>query len=608
MLLDEIKRMSYDELKKLAEDIRRRITEVVLKNGGHLASNLGTIELTLALYRVFDPREDAIIWDTGHQTYTHKILTGRDDLFHTIRTFGGLSGFVTRRESSFDWFGTGHAGTSIAAGLGFEKAFELLEEKRHVVVVIGDGALTSGMALEALNQLKNLNSKMKIILNDNGMSISPNVGGLAYHLSKLRTSPIYLKGKKVLKKVLEKTEIGFEVEEEMKYLRDSLKGMIQGTNFFESLGLKYFGPFDGHNIELLEKVFKRIRDYDYPSVVHVVTKKGKGFTAAEEDPTKYHSAPPSEKPKMLSYSELLGYTLSRIAREDKKIVAITAAMADGTGLSIFQKEHPDRFFDLGITEQTCVTFGAALGLHGMKPVVAIYSTFLQRAYDQIIHDVALQNAPVLFAIDRSGVVGEDGPTHHGLFDINYLLPVPNMKIISPSSPEEFVNSLYTLLKHLDGPVAIRYPKESFYGEVESLLENMKEIDLGWKILKRGREATIIATGTILNEVLKIPLDVTVVNALTVKPLDTAVLKEIARDHDLIITVEEAMKIGGFGSFVAQRLQEMGWQGKIVNLGVEDLFVPHGGRKELLSMLGLDSEGLTKTVLTYIKARSREGKV
>ncbi|ACB09401.1 1-deoxy-D-xylulose-5-phosphate synthase [Thermotoga sp. RQ2] len=608
MLLDEIKRMSYDELKRLAEDIRKKITEVVLKNGGHLASNLGTIELTLALYRVFDPREDAIIWDTGHQAYTHKILTGRDELFHTIRTFGGLSGFVTRRESPLDWFGTGHAGTSIAAGLGFEKAFELLGEKRHVVVVIGDGALTSGMALEALNQLKNINSKMKIILNDNGMSISPNVGGLAYHLSKLRTSPIYLKGKKVLKKVLEKTEIGFEVEEEMKYLRDSLKGMIQGTNFFESLGLKYFGPFDGHNIELLEKVFKRIRDYDYSSVVHVVTKKGKGFTAAEKDPTKYHSASPSGKPKMLSYSDLLGHTLSGIAREDKKIVAITAAMADGTGLSIFQREHPDRFFDLGITEQTCVTFGAALGLHGMKPVVAIYSTFLQRAYDQIIHDVALQNAPVLFAIDRSGVVGEDGPTHHGLFDMNYLLSVPNMKIISPSSPEEFVSSLYTVLKHLDGPVAIRYPKESFYGEVEFFLENMKEIDLGWKILKRGREAAIIATGTILNEVLKIPLDVTVVNALTVKPLDTTVLKEIAREHDLIITVEEAMKIGGFGSFVAQRLQEMGWQGKIVNLGVEDIFVPHGSRKELLSMLGLDSEGLTKTVLTYIKARSREGKV
>ncbi|PLV55605.1 1-deoxy-D-xylulose-5-phosphate synthase [Thermotoga sp. SG1] len=607
MILDEIKKMSHEELKRLADEIRQKIIEVVLKNGGHLASNLGTVELTLALYRVFDPREDAVIWDTGHQTYTHKILTGRDEQFHTIRTFGGLSGFVTRRESPLDWFGTGHAGTSIAAALGFEKAFEFLKEKRHVIVVIGDGALTSGMALEALNQIKNLNSKIKIILNDNGMSISQNVGGLAYHLSRLRTNPIYLKGKKALKKVLEKTEIGFELEEEMRYLRDGLKGIIQGTNFFEALGLKYFGPFDGHNIELLEKVLKRVKEYDYPTVVHVVTRKGRGFKAAEEDPTTYHSASPVGKPKRLSYSELLGYTLSKIAEFDERIVAITAAMADGTGLSIFQKNHPERFFDLGITEQSCVTFGAALGLQGMKPVVAIYSTFLQRAFDQVVHDVALQNAPVLFAIDRSGVVGEDGPTHHGLFDINYLLPIPNVKIVSPSSPQEFVNVLYTVLTNLDGPVVVRYPKESFEADLNSLFENMREIDLGWKVVREGKDAAVIVTGPLLKEVLRIPLDVTVINALTVKPLDTRVLREVAQNHRLIFTVEEAMKIGGFGSYVAQKLWEMGWKGRVVNIGVNDHFVTHGSRKELLEMLGLDSKGLSKTMLTYIKVRSEEGK-
>ncbi|PLV60145.1 1-deoxy-D-xylulose-5-phosphate synthase [Thermotoga sp. KOL6] len=608
MLLDEIRKMTYEELSELAEKIRKKIVDVVMKNGGHLASNLGTVELTLALYRVFDPREDAIIWDTGHQAYTHKILTGRDEMFHTIRTFGGLSGFVTRRESPLDWFGTGHAGTSIAAALGFEKAFEFLKEKKQAVVIIGDGALTSGMALEALNQMKNLGSKLRIILNDNGMSISENVGGLAYHLSKLRTSPVYLKGKKALKRILEKTEIGFSVEEEMKYLRDSLKGVIQGNNFFEAIGLKYFGPFNGHNIEILEKILKRIKDYDYPVVVHVVTRKGKGFPTAEEDPTRYHSASPVGKPERLSYSSLLGHTVSKIAERDKRIVAITAAMADGTGLSVFQKRHPDRFFDLGITEQTCVTFGAALGLQGMKPVVAIYSTFLQRAYDQLIHDVALQNAPILLAIDRSGVVGEDGPTHHGLFDINYLLPIPNVKIISPSSPQEFVNAIYTVLKNLNGPTAVRYPKESFHGNLEELLSNMKEIDLGWKVIKKGKDAAVIATGTILDEIVKIPLNVTVVNALTIKPLDIRVLKEIAQNHELIFTVEEAMKIGGFGSYVAQRLQEMGWKGTVVNIGVDDHFVPHGSRKEVLEMLGLNAEELMKTMLTYIKVKSREGKL
>ncbi len=611
MLLDRLKDMSYEELEVLARDIREKIVRVVLENGGHLASNLGTVELTIALYRVFDPRRDVIVWDTGHQCYTHKILTGRDKDFHNLRKFGGISGFPTPKESPLDWFGTGHSGTSIAAALGFEKAFALLGEARSVVVVIGDGALTSGEALEALNQVKNLNSKIKIVLNDNEMSISKNVGGIAYHLSMLRTNSVYLKGKELLKKILEKTDVGMEIEEEMRSWRNGLKGIVQGVNVFESLGIKYFGPFDGHNIKLLENVFKRIKDYDYPVLVHVVTKKGKGFPPAEEDPVSYHSVTVGNAGRH-TYSELFGRVLVRMAEEDERIVAVTAAMEDGTGLKPFKERFPKRFFDLGITEQTCVTFGAALGLAGFKPVVAVYSSFLQRAYDQIVHDVALQRAPVLLAVDRAGVVGEDGPTHHGLFDLNFLLSIPNIRILSPSSPQEFADTIYTVLRNLEGPTVVRYPREYFEDDIETVLQNMKEISLRWNIVRRGKGVALVSVGTLLREVLSVVEilgeDISVVSALQVKPVDREELRWLAEEHNLVFTVEESTKIGGFGSYLGQLLSEMGWKGRIVNVGVEDHFVPQGNREELLKVLGLDAKGLFEVVSAYFpREKTRRGK-
>uniref|UniRef100_A0A7C4RWM5 1-deoxy-D-xylulose-5-phosphate synthase n=1 Tax=Fervidobacterium thailandense TaxID=1008305 RepID=A0A7C4RWM5_9BACT len=610
-LIEKIRKMNYAQLEEFAREVRRYIISVVSKNGGHLASNLGTVELTLALYRVFDPFEDIIIWDTGHQTYTHKLLTGRWDTFPTLRTFGGISGFTNIFESPTDRFGAGHVGTSIAAALGVEKALNLQGVKKNIVVVIGDGALTSGEALEALNQIKSQNSKIKIIVNSNGMSISKNVGGLALLLENLRTSRVYNKLKELVKKGLNDA-----AELELKKIREALKVALVGEDFFESLGLKHFGPIDGHDIHDLEQALKGIKDYPYPTVLTVFTVKGKGYQFSEGNPTKFHGVdkfdPDSgtfEKPDgAVSYSEVFGNALVHIARRDSRVVALTAAMPDGTGLSAFASAFPERFVDLGITEQSVVTYAGALALYGMKPVVAIYSTFLQRAYDQIIHDVALQRLKVVFAIDRAGLVGADGPTHHGVFDIAFLRPVPNIQILTPLDAKDLVNMLAFILENfekLNGPVAIRYPRDVEFAKLEEICGKIEPVEpYSWKLKISGKNVALLSVGTLtrLYEEVCQRNDWTLVGVRSVKPLDIVMLKDVIENHDVVVTIEEGTLNGGFAeavnSFIMSNL--FADKVKIINIGIKDQFVPHGSREELLRYTGLDPATVEKRVTEFFQ--------
>lgn len=597
-----IRRMDYDELENFAEHIREYIIDVISKNGGHLASNLGVVELTLALYRVYNPYEDFIIWDTGHQTYTHKLLTGRWDLFSTIRKFNGLSGYTNIFESYVDRFGAGHVGTAISAALGIEQALRLNNSSANVVVVIGDGALTSGQSFEALNQIKTLNSKIKIIVNNNSMSISKNVGALSHLFDKLRSSKVYLETKKTLKK-----SMSFELKNELKRIRDAIKVSISGEDFFEGLGLKHFGPVDGHNLKELEDELKRIKDYDYPTILTVNTVKGKGFENSEVNPESFHSAGKFDvssgvfiKSKgIISYSEAFGKMLTKIAEKDEKVVAITAAMKSGTGLNEFAKRFPERFFDLGITEQMCVTFAGGMSTLGFKPVFAVYSTFLQRGFDQIIHDIALQNLPVIFAIDRAGVVGEDGPTHHGVFDIAYLKMIPNMKIYAPMDIQDLLNIMHTVFKfNIDGPVAIRYPRDYEFGKFEELYDKIRLVNLDkWQILNEGKDIAIIATGYPTKSALSVAKrnGWTLVYARSVKPIDTETLSWVFENHEEVFSIEEGVINGGFGESLSR-------YGKIRILGIEDRFVPHGSRKELLKILMLDEEGIENQIKGVIERR------
>ncbi|WP_448375199.1 1-deoxy-D-xylulose-5-phosphate synthase [Fervidobacterium sp.] len=609
--IEKIRSMNYDQLHELAQEIRKYLIEVTSTNGGHLASNLGTVELTLALYRIFDPYEDYIIWDTGHQTYTHKLLTGRWDAFKTLRTYGGISGFTNIFESEIDRFGAGHVGTSIAAALGIEKALRLQRKKANVVVIIGDGALTSGQALEALNQVKAQNSNIKIILNSNGMSISKNVGGLSQLLETLRTSKIYVNIKEKVKKGLAEA-----VEFELKKIKEALKVALIGEDFFESLGLKHFGPIDGHDIRTVEEALKQIKDYPYPTVLTVFTIKGKGYEHSEQNPTKYHGVekfdPDSgifDKPQnAYSYSEVIGTTLIKIASEDEKVVALTAAMPDGTGLSRFAKEFPERFVDLGITEQSVVTYAGGLATLGHKPVVAIYSTFLQRAYDQIIHDVAIQNLDVLFAIDRAGFVGTDGPTHHGVFDISYLRLIPNIKIITPLDGQDLANVMYTILKQRDkysGPIAIRYPRDIEFGKIDEICGKIELVDpLKWQFLIEGKEIAILAVGMIAKKYIDIAKknEWTLIGVRSVKPCDESALENVISKHKFVITIEENSTIGGFGEGVARTYLEKyseKFDCKILNIGIPDEFITHGTREELLKLVGIDSESIELKIKSII---------
>lgn len=610
--LDDVVGVDVAKLKQISQVIRKRIIEVVSMNGGHLSSNLGVVELTLALYNVFDPRQDIVVWDTSHQSYTHKLLTGRWDEFVTLRRFGGISGYASLRESYLDRFGAGHAGTSIAAALGIEKALRLKNQQKNVLVVIGDGALTNGEALESLNQLKALNSKLKIILNDNGMSIAPNVGALSEAFAKLRTNPAYVKFKHLLKKVLEGSELGKNFEDELKRVRESMKYFISGPDFFESLGLKHIGPIDGHDLELMTAVFKRIKHYDYPVVVHVITKKGKGYEPAEKDSVTFHSAPkfdpesgePVKKQGYISYSEVFGETLLRLAQKDERIFAITAAMPDGTGLRPFSQKLPNRFVDLGITEQSCVTFAAGLSVAGLKPFVAIYSTFLQRAYDQIVHDVALQNLDVVFAIDRAGLVGEDGPTHHGLSDIALFRTIPKSIFFTPGNCFDLICLLRTIVERdIKGVIAIRYVKDSEKVNFEELWDRSKTIDpFKWEVLRKGNgKVAVLAVGNMINHVEKlIPLDPTIVYVRCVKPLDEATMNFLVESHDYFVTIEEGFLTGGFGESVVAFMNQHDIRKAVLTLGVSEEFVPNGSREELLRFCRLDPEGIFEAVVSFLK--------
>ncbi len=548
----DLKQLDAGKLNRLAAEIREEIVKVISLNGGHLASSLGAVELTIALHRVFRSPQDKTIWDVGHQAYAHKLLTGRRDSFSTIRQFGGLSGFPLRSESPYDVFGAGHAGTSISAALGMVIARDLKKENYNVIAVIGDGSLGTGMAFEAINHAGHIGKKLIVILNDNGMSISPSVGAMAKILNQVRTDSRYARVKKTAKKAIIHLPFGDKAWMLSKRLKSGMESVIVPNAFWNQLGFTYLGPVDGHNIKEMETAFLRARDSETgPTLIHVLTDKGKGYPEAENNAVKYHGISPSNgiKNHALSYSQAFGQTVSRLMRENKKVVAISAAMLEGTGLSQTAIEFPERVFDVGICEQHAVTLAAGLATQGMIPIVAIYSTFLQRAYDQIVHDVCLQNLPVVFAIDRAGIVGEDGATHHGPFDISYLGCLPNIIIASPSNEDELCHILFSAISY-GRPVAVRYPRGSGLG-IE-LKSDWQEIPIGkGEIVRHGTDITLVAVGPVVNSAVEAAimlgregLDCAVVNARFAKPLDTELILQQAEKTHNLLTIEENLPGAG----------------------------------------------------------------
>ncbi len=607
----DLKRLAKQELGQLAAEIRQELVTRVTANGGHLASNLGVVELTIALHRVFDSPRDKIIWDVGHQSYVHKLLTGRRQRFASIRQYGGLSGFTSRSESEHDPFGTGHASTSVSAALGMAIARDLSGDNHHVIAIIGDGAITGGMALEALNQVGHLGSRICVILNDNGMSISPTVGAMAKLLSRVRFDYRYRWAEEESKRVLSVLPLGKQIWQISQRVRSGFKGLIMPTVFWEELGLTYMGPINGHNIAELETALTQARDYRLkPTFVHVITTKGKGYLPAEGDAVYFHGVPAksTSNKAVPSYSEVFAQTVLRLAREDSRLVAVTPAMPEGNYLSIVEAEFPQRVFDVGICEQHAVTFAAGLAAQGFIPIVAIYSTFLQRAYDQVIHDVCLQDLPVIFAIDRSGIVGEDGKTHQGTFDISYLILIPNLIIAAPKDENELQHLLYTAVKS-NHPMAIRYPRGSGLG-VE-LDAELHEIPIGkGEIVRQGKDAVILAIGTMVapaveaaQELASNGIEVTVVNARFAKPLDSELIIGLTRKIKRLVTVEENALSGGFGNSVVDLLQKSGvGDTRVKSIGIPDEFVEQGTQAILRAKYGLDAEGIAKRVLELFPNR------
>ncbi|MFX0548942.1 1-deoxy-D-xylulose-5-phosphate synthase [Hathewaya histolytica] len=608
--IDEIKEMSIKDLENFSVDIRKFLIDKVSKTGGHLASNLGVVELTLSLYKVFDFNNDRVIWDVGHQSYVHKILTGRKDKFDNLRNYGGLSGFPKRSESKYDCFETGHSSTSVSAGLGIARARDLSGKKYDVVSVIGDGALTGGMALEALNDLGYNKTKMIIILNDNQMSIAENVGGVSTYLSKLRTNPTYNKLKSDVNSTLSKIPaVGKEMVSSIQKLKDGFKQIIVPGMFFEEVGIRYFGPIDGHNIKDLTEVLSQAKQINEPVIIHVITKKGKGYKYAEQNPNKFHGVGPfnfsngkTGSSSGVSYSKAFGDSMIELARENKNIVAITAAMPDGTGLNDFKKAYKNRFFDVGIAEQHAVTLAAGMASNGLKPVFAVYSTFLQRAFDQVLHDVSIQNLPVVFAIDRAGIVGQDGETHQGIFDLSYLSPIPNMTIMAPKCVDELKYMLKWATSQDFGPIAIRYPRGGDNQNVK--FSPVREFKRGeWEIIYGSAKISIIATGKMVQhavlarEELQLRnIDCEVINATFIKPVDEKMIRHMSKNSELIVTIEDNIIQGGLASLVNRSLVENSYKGKIINLGFNDEFVTHGSVDELYRLHKLDSNSIVERIL------------
>ncbi|MGO4379301.1 1-deoxy-D-xylulose-5-phosphate synthase [Pseudoduganella sp. RAF53_2] len=596
----DLRKLSRSQLIPLADELRGFLLDSVSKTGGHLSSNLGTVELTIALHYVYNTPADRIVWDVGHQTYSHKILTGRREQFHTLRQLDGISGFPRRVESEYDTFGTAHSSTSISAALGMAAAAKIKGEQRHSIAVIGDGSMTAGMAFEALNNAgveKDCN--LLVILNDNDMSISPPVGALNRYLARLMSGQFYAAAKNVGKSVLPGP-----VLELAKKLEGHAKGMVVPATMFEELGFNYIGPIDGHDLDSLIPTLQNIRELKGPQFLHVVTKKGQGYKLAEAEPILYHGTgkfnpaegiKPALAPSKKTYTEVFGDWLCDMAKADKKLVGITPAMREGSGMVRFEQEHPDRYFDVGIAEQHSVTFGAGLACEGMKPVVAIYSTFLQRGYDQLIHDVALQNLDVTFALDRAGIVGADGATHAGNYDLAYLRCIPNMVVMAPSDENESRQMLTTAFRY-PGPAAVRYPRGA--GTGATIKQELTTLPIGkGEIRRKGNKIAILAFGSMVAPAIGAAesLKATVANMRFVKPLDVELVKQLAADHDYLVTVEEGCVMGGAGSAVAEAMAAEGITKPLLILGLPDKFIDHGDPAKLLASVGLDAVGIAASI-------------
>lgn len=612
----DVKKLSDEQLKQLAAEIRQLLIKVISHTGGHLAPNLGVVELTLALHKVFTTPQDKLVFDVGHQAYIHKIITGRREQFPTLRQYGGLSGFPKRCESEHDAFGTGHSSTSISAALGMAVARDLQGEDYNVVAIIGDGSMTGGMAFEALNNAGTLHKKMVVVLNDNEMSISKNVGAMSDYLYHLRTGETYNKIKNDIEGWLKNMEFGTDVLKAIRRLKGSVKYLMVPTSIFEELGFTYLGPVDGHDIHGLIEVLQAAKKIDGPVMVHVLTKKGKGYKPAEESPNKFHGTGPFEiatgkkitnPAAPISYTEVFGKTITELADSDKKIVGLTAAMPDGTGLNIFAQAHPDRFFDVGIAEQHAVTAAAGMAAAGMKPVTAIYSTFMQRAYDSILHDICMQKLHVTMCLDRAGLVGDDGYTHHGVFDYAYLRSIPNMTIMAPKDENELRHMLKTALS-FNGPISVRYPRGSGVGV--GITEPMQELPIGKaEVLREGKELCFWAIGSMVQSAVQAAdklkeqgIDAGVVNMRFAKPLDKDLLIEHAKRYGKIVTLEEGVLAGGVGSEVLEILDDAGLlqQCAVLRLGIPDEFVTHGDKKLLFRDLGLDTDAIVQKAAEFVK--------
>ena len=603
----DLKLLKPDQLPQLAKEIREEIVRTVSKTGGHLASSLGVVELTIALHFVFDTPKDKIVWDVGHQSYAHKLLTGRREQFHTLRQHGGISGFPRREESVYDTFNVGHSSTSLSAALGMAEARCIKGEKHSVIAVIGDGSLTAGLAWEGLNQAGDMKKDLIVILNDNELSISPNVGALSAYLTRIITGQFYNRFVNEMTAFIKTVPgVGKSVLRVVKQSEEFLKKLLAPGLIFEELGFRYIGPISGHRFDHLLDNLRNIKNLSGPILVHVLTSKGKGYKPAEKDPVRFHGTGPfeiktgkslSKKSLVPTYTEVFADTLIKLARKDKTIIAITAGMPSGTGLDEFSKEFPMRFFDVGIAEQHAITFAAGMAAEGLRPVTAIYSTFLQRSYDQILHDVCYQKLPVVFVLDRAGIVGEDGATHNGLFDLSYLRSIPNIIIMSPKDENELQHMLKTALQ-CNGPVAVRYPRGKGYGA--KLDEEIKTLKIGEaEVLQGGDDLVILAIGATVypalhaaRELEEEKIKVGVVNSRFVKPLDRDLICDLAGKVGKIITIEENVLPGGFGSSVLEVLGESGIQGvKVKCLGVNDVFLEHGAQSILRKKYGLDTEGI-----------------
>ena len=618
MLLDninkvnDIKKITPEDYPALAEEIRQFLIEKISKTGGHLGSNLGAVELTMALHIAFNLPDDKIIWDVGHQSYTHKLLTGRREGFENLRKYGGMSGFPKRKESDCDCFDTGHSSTSISAGLGLVKARDIQGQKHSVISVIGDGSLTGGMAYEALNNAAKLDTNFIIVLNDNNMSISENVGGISKYLNNIRTADTYLDIKEGVYNTLKEMPKGNKVVEGIRKAKSSFKQLVVPGMFFEDMGITYLGPVDGHNISAMLRMFQEAKRVRNTVIVHVITQKGKGFEPAERHPARFHGAEPFDietglptKPRTTAnYTDIFSTVMCKLGARDEKVVAITAAMPDGTGLKRFRNMYPDRFFDVGIAEEHAVTFAAGLAAGGLKPVVAIYSSFLQRAYDQIIHDVCIQNLPVVFAIDRAGLVGSDGETHQGIFDLSYLSSIPGMHVMAPKNKWELSDMLKFALS-LNAPVALRYPRGEAYA---GLQEYRMPIELGKaEAICLENEICLMAVGSMVKTAVEVRkrlheegFSCSVINARFVKPIDENAVEYAAKHHRFLVTMEENVASGGFGEKVREYFDGLTTDCKLINIAIPDEYVEHGNVDLLKKEIGIDEESITNVILAEMK--------